>query len=98
MGWVLAFAFVLTGRLALLIGIHLADNLTGNGVFGITVVATNESPTLVGLAFTGPDVFVRVTGVVSGAFAIVGALRMPAWIRWLTGEHRFQTDFASWRQ
>lgn len=97
MGAVLAFAFALTGRLALPIGIHLAYNLAGNGVFGITAVATDESPTLFRLAFTGPDAFVRLTGVVNWSFIAVGAVLTLGWVRWRTGDLAIRTDIAEWR-
>lgn len=97
MGAVLAFAFALTGRLALPIGIHLAYNLAGNGVFGITAVATDESPTLFRLAFTGPDAFVRLTGVVNWSFIAVGAVLTVGWVRWRTGDLAIRTDIAEWR-
>jgi membrane protease YdiL (CAAX protease family) len=92
-GVFLALGYLLTGDLAIPIGLHFTWNLFQGSVFGfpvsglglgVSVVAVEQSgPTLVTGGQFGPE-----AGLVGMAAMVVGSLLTVWWVRWRTGEVR----------
>jgi hypothetical protein len=92
-GVFLALGYLLTGELAIPIGLHFTWNLFQGSVFGfpvsglglgVSVVAVEQSgPTLVTGGQFGPE-----AGLVGMAAMVVGSLLTVWWVRWRTGEVR----------
>ncbi|MFC6942132.1 CPBP family intramembrane glutamic endopeptidase [Salinirubellus sp. GCM10025818] len=83
-GLVLGLAYLLTGQLAVPIGLHVAFDLGVNNVFGLASVrqAGARVPTLVRPGFTGPDVLVGISGAVNTAWLVVIGLLTVLVVRW----------------
>ncbi len=96
----LGLAFVLTGRLALPIGLHITWNLFQGAVFGFPVsgMKLGQIP-LVRIAHSGPDLWTGGSfgpeGGLVGLLAIaLGGLLVLTWVRLRTGRIRLQTALA----
>lgn len=86
-GLVLGVAYLLTDELAVPIGLHFSFDFGVNNVFGLASVREvgMAAPTLVRPAFTGPDVFVGISGLVNTAWIVgIGVLTVVL-IRWQSG-------------
>lgn len=93
-GLVLGLAYLLTDQLALPIGLHFAFDFSANNVFGLASVreAGTEAPTIIRPEFTGPDLYVGLSGIVNTVWlAIIGALTIAA-IAWEYGSVRPQIE------
>lgn len=89
-GLVLGLAYLLTGQLTLPIGLHFAFDFSANNVFGLASVreARAEAPTIIRLEFTGPDLYVGLSGIVNTIWiVIIGALTIAV-IAWQYGSVR----------
>jgi len=76
-GLVLAFPFVVTGRLGLSIGAHFGWNFFQGGIFGFPVSGMAFNSTLVNIRETGPDVWTGgVYGPEGGLLGITGLILM----------------------
>ena len=77
-GLVLGLAHLLTDELAVPIGLHAAFDIGVNHVWGLAMAAPDERvaaiPMLLRPAFTGPERFVGVAGVVNTAWVLVMAV------------------------
>jgi membrane protease YdiL (CAAX protease family) len=89
-GGMLAAGYVLTGELAVPIGLHTTWNLFQGGVYGFPVSGLGVDVTLIAVEVTGP------TTVTGGAFGPeagllglgamgLGTVAIVAWVRWRTG-------------
>jgi len=91
-GALLALGYVLTGQLALPIGLHITWNLFQASVFGFPVSGvTRMRTTVLATAETGPDlwtggVFGPEAGLLGVVTMLVGIGLMLAWVRWRRGE------------
>jgi membrane protease YdiL (CAAX protease family) len=89
-GGMLAAGYVLTGELAIPIGLHTTWNLFQGGVYGFPVSGLGVDVTLIGVEVTGPP---TVTGGAFGPEAgllglgamALGTVATGAWVRWRTG-------------
>ncbi|WP_299331024.1 CPBP family intramembrane glutamic endopeptidase [Haloplanus sp.] len=89
-GGMLAAGYVLTGELAVPIGLHTTWNLFQGGVYGFPVSGLGVDVTLIAVEITGPR---RVTGGAFGPEAgllgvgamLLGTGAIVAWVRWRTG-------------
>lgn len=74
MGLMLGGAYVMSGSLALPIGIHFATDLAFNNIYGLSNVrpeAAEVVATVIRPEFTGPESFVGVSGLVNTATAVL---------------------------
>jgi membrane protease YdiL (CAAX protease family) len=99
-GLFLALGFVLTGQLALPIGLHITWNLFQSSVFGFPVSGLSRFRTSVIVTEeAGPDlwtggVFGPEAGLLGLAAMLVGAGLTVVWVRHLRGEARLATHLA----
>ena len=95
-GLFLGLGYILTGELALPIGLHIAWNFFEGNVFGFPVSGTSaNSVTFIAIAQAGPDAwtggaFGPEAGLIGLLAIAVGALLVLAWVRWRDGRVRLQ--------
>jgi len=100
-GALLALGYVLTGQLALPIGLHITWNLFQASVFGFPVSGvTRIRTTVLATVETGPDlwtggVFGPEAGLLGVVAMLVGIGLMLAWVRWRRGEVRRVASLAA---
>jgi membrane protease YdiL (CAAX protease family) len=98
-GGFLAAGYLLTGRIALPIGVHVAWNLAVSSVFGFPVSGLQTPVTLVAIEQSGPAVvtggaFGPEGGLVALVGLVVGTAALLAWIRWREGGVRVRESVA----
>ncbi len=80
-GFMLALPYILTGRLALSIGIHFSWNFVMGGVYGLPVSGTTVRRSLIQVQETGPDLFTGGKfGPEAGALGILGMVLITLWV------------------
>jgi membrane protease YdiL (CAAX protease family) len=89
-GVFLAAGYLLTGRIAVPIGVHIAWNLALSSLFGFPVSGVRTPVTVVAVETTGPDLmtggaFGPEAGIVAIAPLLVGSLALVGWVRWREG-------------
>ena len=81
-GLVLGLAYLLTDELAVPVGLHAAFDIGVNHVWGLATAAPDERvaavPMLVRPAFTGPERFVGVAGLVNTAWVLLMGVAVVA--------------------
>lgn len=96
-GLVLGLAYLLTDSLAVPIGLHAAFDVSVNNVWGLFAVRAGElplePPTVVRPAFTGPEAFVEVAGVVNTGWLLLIGVAVVAYARFRNGS--FDVPFAT---
>jgi membrane protease YdiL (CAAX protease family) len=98
----LSIAYVLTGRLALPIGVHIAWNLFQGNVFGFPVSGTTfaaETVTIFSIQQSGPEfwtggAFGPEGGLLGLLVIIAGIFLMVGWIRFRYGSLKLYTSVA----
>ncbi len=89
-GLFLGLPFILTGELALSIGLHITWNLFEGNVFGFAVSGTSVGASFISIAQGGPAVltggaFGPEAGLVGILAAAVGGALVILWVRWRRG-------------
>jgi len=92
-GVMLAAGYVLTGDLAVPIGLHTTWNLFQGGVYGFPVSGLGVGASVVAVEETGPDLvtggaFGPEAGLLGLGAMVVGTAAIAAWVRWRTGALR----------
>ncbi|MHB1354434.1 MAG: CPBP family intramembrane glutamic endopeptidase [Anaerolineae bacterium] len=96
-GLMLGLATILTGKLGLAVGIHIAWNFFQGAVFGFAVSGTRMGPSIITIRLTGPALwtggaFGPEAGLL-GAVAIIAATGMIlGWSRWRYGRLAWLLD------
>jgi len=92
-GLMLATGYILTGELAIPIGLHIAWNFFQGTVFGFTVSGLNQTypAYFIALEQKGPDLmtggaFGPEAGLVGLCAMLLGILLIFGWVRWRTGQ------------
>lgn len=98
-GVMLALGYVLTGELAIPIGLHVTWNLFQGTVYGFPVSGLELGPSIVAVETEGPRVitgggFGPEAGLVGIAAMVAGSLATVAWVRHRYGTIRLETDVA----
>jgi membrane protease YdiL (CAAX protease family) len=99
-GGMLAAGYVLTGELAIPIGLHVTWNLFQGGVYGFPVSGLGVDASVVAVEETGPDVvtggaFGPEAGLIGIAAMTLGTVAIAAWSRWRTGTLAFSSAVTS---
>lgn len=97
----LAAGYVMTGELAIPIGLHTAWNFFQGPVFGFPVSGTAGGGAVVATAQSGPPFltggrFGPEAGAVGVVAALVGLALTVAWVRWRGGEVRLAETIAAY--
>ncbi|AZH27011.1 CPBP family intramembrane glutamic endopeptidase [Haloplanus aerogenes] len=92
-GGMLAAGYVLTGELAVPIGLHTTWNLFQGGVYGFPVSGLGVGASVVVVEETGPDLltggaFGPEAGLLGLGAMVVGTAAIAGWARWRTGTLR----------
>lgn len=96
-GSLFGMAYVLTGELALPIGLHLTYNFGLNHVFGFgPALHGGETTTLLLPELHGPDVIVGIAGMLHVMFALVGYVLVLGWVWWRYGDVALKTELTEW--
>lgn len=95
-GGLLGTAYVVSGDLALPIGLHVAFNFASNTLFGLTGVVSDRVPSVLQLSFTGPDALVGIPGIVHAVSIVIGIFVMLGWVRYHQDELGLHTEFTDW--
>jgi membrane protease YdiL (CAAX protease family) len=98
-GVFLGLGLVLTGEMAIPIGLHIAWNFFQGNVFGFPVSGNNAGVTFIAIQQGGPvlitgGAFGPEAGLVGIAAILLGAGLILAWVRVRRGQARLQTSLA----
>ena len=90
-GGFFAASYLLTGRIAVAVGLHVAWNFAVSSVFGFPVSGVTTPVTAVAVEVTGPRLLTGgAFGPEGGLLALValaaGCVALAAWVRWREGE------------
>ena len=98
-GTFFAASYLLTDRIAVAVGFHIAWNFAVSSVFGFPVSGISTPVTVVAVEVTGSPLLTGGDfGPEGGLFALValgvGCLALAAWVRWREGELRIHESVA----
>ena len=100
-GLLLGLGFILTGELAIPIGLHIAWNFAQGYVFGFPVSGSDAHLSLLATKQAGPatwtgGAFGPEGGLMGLVAALLGVLLIYAWVRWTRGRVSVQAEAAQY--
>lgn len=100
-GLLMGLGLILTGELALPIGLHVTWNYFEGYVFGFPVSGLSSAGNFIGIQQGGPTqwtggAFGPEAGLISLGAMLVGAGLILAWVRWRRGTIELQTNLAEY--
>jgi hypothetical protein len=101
-GLLLGIGFVLTGELAIPIGLHISWNFFQGNVFGFPVSGTNAGSTVIAITQGGPELatggaFGPEAGLIGLAAMGLGFALTVAWVKWRYGKAELKLDLAIYK-
>lgn len=98
-GLFLGLGYVLTGQLAISIGLHITWNFFQGPVFGFPVSGGAPAASLIGITQLGPEwatggAFGPEAGAIGIAAILLGSLLIAIWVKATRGTTTLQTDLA----
>ena len=102
-GVLLGLGYVLTGELAIPIGLHIAWNFFEGNVFGFPVSGTKAGATLIAIQQGGPVLlsgggFGPEAGLLGIAAVLLGIVLIIAWVRARSGQAHLKTGLAVYQR
>lgn len=100
-GFLLATGYILTGELAIPIGLHITWNLFQNTIFGFPVSGYSAYPAyFIALEQNGPDFmtggsFGPEAGLLGLGAMILGISLIVGWVRWRSGQARLKENIST---
>lgn len=88
LGVLLALGYVLTGQLALPLGLHLTVNLALQHLFVLRGEAAADSAAVLQLEVVGPDAVAGIAGLLHLVVIALGYVLLLGWVRWRYGALR----------
>jgi membrane protease YdiL (CAAX protease family) len=100
-GLFLGLGFILTGELAIPIGLHIAWNFAQGYIFGFPVSGVEEPLSLIATQQTGPidwtgGAFGPEGGLIGVLAFLLGMLLIYGWVRWIRRRVTVQTELAQY--
>ncbi len=100
-GLFLGLGYVLTGELAIPIGLHMTWNFFQGNVFGFPVSGMAPTATFIGIQQGGPDLvtggaFGPEAGLIGLAAMLLGSILTWLWVRWRRGQAGLRTELAQY--
>jgi CAAX protease family protein len=100
-GGLLGLAYVLTGELAISVGIHITWNMFQGTVYGFPVSGNPVEPTLFHIEQSGPTLwtggaFGPEAGLLCTISCTMALVLVAVWVRARSGKLRFDTDVANY--
>jgi CAAX protease family protein len=100
-GLFLGLGFILTGELAIPIGLHIAWNFAQGNIFGFPVSGGNDHLSLIAIHQTGPTVwtggaFGPEGGLIGVLAMLLGMLLVFGWVRWTRRRVSVQAGLAQY--
>lgn len=98
-GLFLGLGYVLTGELAMPIGLHITWNFFQGNVFGFPVSGGSSSVSFIAIQQGGPDLwtggaFGPEAGLIGLLAIVLGSILTVLWVRWRYGKIEFQSRLA----
>jgi membrane protease YdiL (CAAX protease family) len=98
-GLFLGLGFILTGELAIPIGLHMSWNFFQGSVFGFPVSGLNSAASFIGIHQSGPDLFTGgvfgpEAGLVGLSALVLGSVVIVLWLRWTRGAAQLEQRLA----
>ena len=98
-GLFLGLGYILTGELAISIGLHMTWNFFQGVVFGFPVSGMAPLASFIGIRQSGPEsvtggAFGPEAGLIGLAAILVGSILTVLWVKWRYGEARLQERLA----
>lgn len=100
-GLFLGLGFILTGELAIPIGLHITWNFFMGHVFGFPVSGGDHNLSLIATQQSGPEVwtggaFGPEGGLIGVMAMLLGILLVWGWVRWIGGRASIHTELAEY--
>lgn len=100
-GLFLGLGFILTGELAIPIGLHITWNFFMGHVFGFPVSGADQNLSLLATQQSGPEIFTGGAfgpegGLIGVMAMLLGMLLVWGWVRWTAGRASIHTELAEY--